>query len=161
VALASATEGATCAICHQKIAESYRQTGMGRSVFKPAPTNTIEDYTNNHEFRHSISGTRYAMIVRGADYYQRRWQTGFDGSETNVEEMKIDDVIGSGNHARSYLHRTAGGGYIELPLGWYSQKGGYWGMSPGFDNPHPQTRRFTSYECIFCHDAYPKDSRGP
>ena len=156
MALASATEAATCATCHQKIAESYRQTGMGRSVFKPAPTNTIEDYTNNHEFRHSTSGTHYAMIARGADYFQRRWQIGFDGKETNVEEMKIDYVIGSGNHARSYLHRTAGGGYIELPLGWYSQKGGYWGMNPGFDNPHPQTRRFASYECIFCHDAYPK-----
>jgi tetratricopeptide (TPR) repeat protein len=133
---------------------------MGRSVFKPAPSNTIEDYSNNHEFLHSTSDTHYAMIVRGADYYQRRWQTGFDGNETNVEEMKIDYVIGSGNHARSYLHRTVSGGYIELPLGWYSQKGGYWGMNPGFDNPHPQTRRFASYECIFCHDAYPKIPAG-
>lgn len=150
----------TCASCHQKIAESYRQTGMGRSASKPAPANTIEDYANNHEFLHSTSGTHYAMIVRGADYYQRRWQIGFDGKETNVEEMKIDYVIGSGNHARSYLHRTVSGGYIELPLGWYSQKGGYWGMSPGFDNPHPQTRRFTSYECIFCHDAYPEIPAG-
>ena len=100
------------------------------------------------------------MIVRGVDYYQRRWQIGFDGKETNVEEMKIDYVIGSGNHARSYLHRTVSGGYIELPLGWYSQKGGYWGMSPGFDNTHPQTRRFASYECIFCHDAYPRIPAG-
>jgi len=74
--------------------------------------------------------------------------------------MKIDYVIGSGNHARSYLHRTVTGGYIELPLGWYSQKGGYWGMSPGFGNPHPPTRRFASYGCIFCHDAYPKIPAG-
>ena len=133
---------------------------MGRSVFKPAPANTIEDYTDNHEFLHSASDTHYAMIKRGADYYQRRWQIGFDGSETNVEELKVDYVIGSGNHARSYLHRTASGGYIEFPLGWYSQKGGYWGMNPGFDNPHPQTRRFASYECIFCHDAYPRIPAG-
>jgi hypothetical protein len=89
---------------------------MGRSIFKPAPANTIEDYTNNHEFLHSTSDTHYAMIVRGADYYQRRWQIGFDGKETNVEEMKVDYVIGSGNHARSYLHRSVSGGYIELPL---------------------------------------------
>jgi tetratricopeptide (TPR) repeat protein len=133
---------------------------MGRSLFKPAPGNTIEDYTNNHEFDHSASETRYSMIVRGADYYQRRWQIGFDGKETNVEELKIDYVLGSGNHARSYLHRTATGGYIELPLGWYARNGGYWGMSPGFDNPHPQTRRFASYECIFCHDDFPRIPAG-
>jgi tetratricopeptide (TPR) repeat protein len=129
---------------------------MGRSAFQPAPANTIEDYTNRHEFSHPASDTHYAMIARGRDYYQRRWQIGFDGKETNIEELKIDYVIGSGNHARSYLHRTASGGLIELPLGWYSQKGGYWEMSPGFDNPHPQTRRFASYGCVFCHSAYPK-----
>jgi tetratricopeptide (TPR) repeat protein len=163
---------------------------MGRSLFKPAPANTIEDYAKRHEFWHSASDTHYAMIVRGTDYYQRRWQIGFDGTETNVEELKIDYVIGSGNHARAYLHRTVRGGFIELPLGWYSQpltagqaavpcigncktgpaggvlpavsaeKSGYWSMSPGFDNPHPATRRFASYGCIFCHDAYPKIPAG-
>ena len=156
MALASVAGAATCATCHQKIADSYRLTGMGRSAFKPAPANTIESYSRNNEFLHSTSGTHYAMIVRGVGYYQRRWQIGFDGKETNVEELKIDYVIGSGNHARSYLHRTASGGLIELPLGWYAQKGGYWAMSPGFDNPHPQTRRFASYGCVFCHDAYPE-----
>ena len=50
----------------------------------------------------------------------------------------------------------ASGAFIELPLGWYSEKGGYWGMSPGFDSRHPQTRRFVSYECVFCHTAIPK-----
>jgi len=145
-----------CATCHRRIDQTYRQTGMGRSLYRPAPANTIEDYQNNREFVHTLSDTHYSMSVRGGAYYQRRWQTGFDGKETNVEEMKIDYAIGSGNHARSYLHRMANGGYIELPLGWYSEKNGYWGMSPGFDGIHPQTRRFASYECVFCHDAIPK-----
>src|SRR5919198_337307 len=67
-----------------------------------------------------------------------------------------DYVLGSGAHARSYLHRTSRGSLVELPLGWYAEKGGGWGMSPGFDTAHPQTRRLTSYECVFCHAAYPK-----
>jgi predicted CXXCH cytochrome family protein len=146
----------TCAKCHQRIDETYRRTGMGRSLYKPSPANTVEDYEKNHEFLHQLSGTHYSMSIRGGVYYQRRWQIGFDGKETNVEEMKIDAVIGSGNHSRSYLHRMANGGYIELPLSWYSEKGGYWAMSPGFDSRHPPTRRFASYECVFCHDAYPK-----
>ena len=84
----------TCATCHQKIDAAYRQTGMGRSLFKPAPANTVEDYRNRHEFEHAASSTHYSMSVRDGSYYQRRWQIGFDGKETNVEEMKIDLVIG-------------------------------------------------------------------
>ncbi len=37
-----------------------------------------------------------------------------------------------------------------------AEKGGYWAMSPGFNTPRPQTRRFVSYQCVFCHDGYPK-----
>jgi tetratricopeptide (TPR) repeat protein len=146
----------TCAGCHRDIARSYLQTGMGRSLFRPTPANTVEDYKTNHEYSHALSGTRYSMIFRDGAYYQRRWQTGFGGKETNTEELRIDYVLGSGNHARSYLHRTERGTLIELPLGWYAEKGGSWGMSPGFDSRHPATRRFVSYDCIFCHDGYPR-----
>jgi predicted CXXCH cytochrome family protein len=133
---------------------------MGRSFFRPSPANTLEDYTRNNEFYHAASDTHYAMIVRDGAYYQRRWQTSFGGTPANVEEWKIDYVLGSGNHARSYLHRTARGTLIELPLGWYSEKGGYWAMSPGFDSRHPATRRLVSYECVFCHDGYPRIPAG-
>jgi predicted CXXCH cytochrome family protein len=143
-----------CAKCHSKIDETYRRTGMGRSLSKPQFSNTIADYL------HQLSDTHYSMTIRDSASYQRRWQIGVDGKETNVEELKIDYVIGSGNHAVSYLHRTATGGYIELPLGWYPEKGGYFAMSPGFDARHPATRRFASYECIFCHDAIPRIPAG-
>ncbi|HEX4227357.1 MAG TPA: tetratricopeptide repeat protein [Bryobacteraceae bacterium] len=153
-------DAGACATCHKAIAQIYHRTGMGRSLYKPALSNTVEDYKKNREFVHALSGTHYSMIIRDGQFYQRRWQIGFDGKETNVEEMKIDDVIGSGNHSRSYLHRMSNGGYIELPLSWYSEKGGYWAMSPGFDSHHPPTRRFVSYECVFCHDAAPKIPAG-
>jgi tetratricopeptide (TPR) repeat protein len=146
-----------CAGCHSQIYESYRRTSMGRSLFAPAPANTVEDYQDKHTYYHAPSDTHYAMIVRDGVYYQRRWQIGFDGSETNIEEMKIDYVIGAGDHARSYLHRTGLGTLIELPLGWYSERNGYWAMSPGFDSHHPQTRRRVSYECMFCHNGYPQN----
>jgi len=149
-----------CAGCHSQIAQDYLRTGMGKSLFRPAPANTLEDYARNNEFFHPPSDTHYSMIIRDGAYYQRRWQIGFAGKETNVEESRIDYILGSGNHARSYLHRTARGTFIELPLGWYSEKGGYWAMSPGFDSPHPVTRRLISYECLFCHDGYPRIPAG-
>jgi tetratricopeptide (TPR) repeat protein len=129
---------------------------MAKSLFRPMPSNTIEDYKQKHEFYQPLSDTHYSMTYRDGAYYQRRWQIGLNGTETNVEEMKVDYVLGSGDQARSYLHRTARGTLIELPLGWYSELGGTWGMSPGFDSRHPQTRRLVSYECSFCHTGYPK-----
>ena len=57
---------------------------------------------------------------------------------------------------RTYLHREEDGTLIELPLAWYSEMGGHWGMNPGYDNPHPSTRRTIAYECMFCHNAYPE-----
>jgi tetratricopeptide (TPR) repeat protein len=145
-----------CVRCHRQISESFRQTGMGRSFFRPMPSNTIEDYKNKNHYYSTLSDTHYAMIIRDGVYYQRRWQVGLNGVETNVEELKIDYVLGSGDQARSYLHRTERDTLIELPLGWYSERGGYWAMSPGFDSRHPQTRRMVSYECTFCHTGYPQ-----
>ena len=73
-----------------------------------------------------------------------------------MEEQRIDYVMGSGNHARTYLHRTARGTLIELPLGWYGEKQGYFAMNPGFDTPHPKTRRKIDYDCMSCHNASPR-----
>src|SRR5215469_16050023 len=74
----------SCATCHPKIADSYKRTGMGRSIFRPSPANTLEDYQKRNQFLHSRSGTYYAMTTRGDGYFQRRWEIGFDGKESNV-----------------------------------------------------------------------------
>ena len=101
-----------CAGCHVAIAQTYRQTGMGRSLYRPAPANTIEDYDHRNSFYHALSDTHYVMIRRDGGYFQRRWQIGFGGREENVEEARIDYVIGSGNHSRTYLHRTPRGTFV-------------------------------------------------
>jgi predicted CXXCH cytochrome family protein len=144
-----------CAACHQDIAANYAATGMARSFFAPTKSNTIEDYAKNPGFYHALSDSRYSMSIRDGRYFQRRWQLDAGGKEINVEEVSVDHVMGSGNHARSYLHRTERGMLIELPLAWYPENGGHWGMSPGSDTEHPQTRRFVSYKCMFCHNGYP------
>lgn len=147
-----------CATCHKQIADDYSKTGMGRSFYKLTPAKVAEDFTRRNQFTHQLSGTTFSMVARGGEYFQRRSQVGFGGKETNVEESRIDYVMGSGNHARSYLHRTPAGTLIELPLGWYPGPGptGSWGMAPGSDTDHPRTRRFISYKCMFCHNGIPQ-----
>ena len=145
-----------CAECHATIYNAYQRTAMARSFYRPAPANTVEDYRANNGYYHSASDTHFTMLERGGKYYQRRYQIGFQGQPTNVDEKEIDFVIGSGNHVRTYLHRTSAGALLELPLAWYAEKGGYWAMNPGYDKPdQPNSRRKINYECMFCHNAYP------
>jgi hypothetical protein len=99
--------------------------------------------------------------MRDGQWFQRRHQIGFEGKVTNAVETSIDYVIGSGNHARSYLHRTGGGRLIEMPVSWYTEKGGYWAMSPGYERPDQQDfRRPIAFSCLFCHNAYPASTAG-
>ena len=127
---------------------------MGRSFARLRPEHVPEF---GKPFHHKASESYFTMVARNGKYYQRRWQIGFDGKETNVDEKPADFVIGSGNHSFTYLHLTSRGALQVLPLSWYSEKGGYWDMSPGYDQPDfPGSVRPVHYECIFCHNAYPK-----
>ncbi len=145
---------AVCADCHGEIAATYRKTGMGRSFARVRPEEKIEF---GKPFYNKTSDSYFAMLARGGKYYQRRWQIGFDGKETNIDEKQVDFVVGSGNHSRTYLHLTSQNTLQVLPLSWYSEKGGYWDMSPGYDQPDfPGSVRPVHYECMFCHNAYPK-----
>jgi predicted CXXCH cytochrome family protein len=146
----------TCAECHRAIAESFGHTGMGRSVSRATSDNMPEDFAVRNTVYNKASGDYYAMIRRGDEYYQRRHQIGFDGKEANVAEERVDYVIGSGDQARSFLHRTSDGKLVELPVTWYSEKNGYWEMTPGYEFANQKDfHGIVSKGCIFCHDAYP------
>src|SRR6266853_732130 len=150
-------EPAACAACHREIYEAHRRTGMGRSFYRPAPENTVEDYFRRNTYYHEASDQHYTMIQRGGRYFQRRHQIGPDGGEINIVEKEIDFVLGSGNHSRTYLHKTSIGQLEQMPLAWYAEKGGYWAMNPGYDRPdHLDFRRKLDRECFFCHNAYPE-----
>jgi predicted CXXCH cytochrome family protein len=156
-ASASAQNSGACAPCHRTIAETYRQTAMGRSFYRPSPANTVEDYSKNNTYFHKPSESYFTMLRRGDKYYQRRYQLDPSGKQISILEKPVDYIMGSGNHARTYLTRTPANTLLELPLGWYAEKGGYWAMNPGYDRPHHDGfRRPITYECMFCHNAYPQ-----
>jgi predicted CXXCH cytochrome family protein len=155
-----------CASCHPGVWATYRRTGMAQSFYRPAPDRTVEDYAHKNTFYHQASDTHFEMIHVPANhgpggprdrYFQRQSTIDFDGRQTNVVEHEIDFVLGSGNHARTYLHRTANGTLSELPLGWYAENGGAWAMNPGYDRPdHQGVERKITYDCMFCHNGYPE-----
>jgi Flp pilus assembly protein TadD len=138
-----------CAGCHEKIARTYALTGMARSFYR---SQAVGDNT----FFHQKSGTWYAMLQRDGSYFQRRWRIGPDGQEIHLQESRIDYVMGSGNHVRTFLHRTERGTLIELPLAWYSENGGTWALNPGYDRDYTLPPTTIAYECMGCHNAYPR-----
>jgi predicted CXXCH cytochrome family protein len=147
---------AICAGCHQDIARTYLLTGMGRSLYRPTTANSVEDYQTHNTVNNDASGLAYTMVEHDGKFYQLRSEKGFDGHETNVAEEQIDYVIGSGNHARSYLHRGPDGRLIELPVSWYVENSGYWAMSPGYDRAGQEDfRRAITGECLLCHNGLP------
>ncbi|MEZ5397136.1 MAG: cytochrome c3 family protein [Bryobacterales bacterium] len=153
-------EAAACRDCHREIWDSYAKTGMGRSFYRPAPENTLETY-GGEPFYHNASDRYYAMIERGGKYFQGRYQKGSANEEINVVEKEIQYVMGSGNHARTYLHQKPNGEIVELPLGWYSEGGGSWGMNPGYDKRnHYGFQRLIAFDCMFCHNGYPEMADG-
>ncbi|MEI9970752.1 MAG: cytochrome c3 family protein [Ignavibacteriota bacterium] len=140
-----------CANCHPSIARTYARTGMARSFYRANP----QDVTPV-SFHHLASDTWYAMVSEAGKLYQRRWRIGPDGKEIDRADSSVDYVMGSGNHVRTYLHRTDRGALIELPLAWYAENGGTWAMEPGHDGASTLPPRQIAYECTFCHNAYPR-----
>ena len=92
---------------------------MARSFYRPKPENTIEDYAKKNTFYHKASASYFTMFARDGKYFQRRYQIGFDGRQTNLMEKEVHFIMGSGNHVRTYLHRTSRNTLIELPLACY------------------------------------------
>jgi hypothetical protein len=153
-------EPGVCASCHPEIARSYALTGMGRSFRIVRPDSNLPEFSGS-VFLHKASSQRFTASRRDGKFYLRRDQAGFDGAWTNILERQVHYVFGSGNHARSYLHRNAAGRLVQLPLTWYPDRGGYWEMSPGYDRPdHPGFTREITYRCMFCHNGYPEIEAG-
>jgi predicted CXXCH cytochrome family protein len=147
-----------CAQCHAEVTRNYALTGMGRS-FRAVPANDASPEFSAAAYLHTASRELFSFARREGVTYIRRSQPGPDGAETNVFEERVDYVIGSGNHAISYLHRTLDNKLTEFPVSWYPENGGHWDMSPAYDRAdHPGFSRELNFACLFCHNAYPASS---
>lgn len=147
-------DDARCGNCHPKQAESYRAVAMSHAFYRPTAGNVIEKL--DQPFFHDKSKQFFAMTRRGGKLVFSRWQTASDGQPINRIEQPVDWILGSGNHARTYLYRTPSGELFQLPINWYTQTK-TWAMAPGYDRPdHDGLARRVRHECMFCHNAYPR-----
>ena len=144
-----------CAGCHGEIAGTCARTGMGRSFRAASPGDGATEF-DGATFSHEASRETFRMERRDGIPWIRRSQPGPSGTETNVFEERVDYIIGAGDQAVSYLHRTRDNKLTEFPVTWYTENGGHWGISPSYDRPdHPGFSREVNFACLLCHNAYP------
>ena len=142
---------ALCRPCHAAIYDSYSRTGMARTFSRRTPCPTLTGLFTR------LPGAITAPFERAGAVHLQRTEIGGG----NLLERRIDFAIGSGAHSSTYVHRTAAGRLIELPVSWYSEDGGHWAMSPGYDRPdHSDFRREVTEACLFCHNGYPSEANG-
>lgn len=141
-----------CATCHQEIATSFSSLGMGRSFYRPFEQPVVE---SPEPFLHAPSGRWYRMEIQEGSYRFHRHELDDEGKPIHAVEFPVAWILGSGNHARTYLAATPEGQLIQLPLAWYGQTR-RWGMAPGFDGPrHIGVQRMVRRSCMACHNGYP------
>ena len=140
-----------CVECHPAAAETYRQTGMGRSFAVLAPGEEPGDAI----FDHPESGRRYQVYRHDGELRHREVVIEEPSEDTKDDPVVLADhaigwVIGSGRHSRSYLLEIDGF-LVQSPITWYSKRQA-WGMSPGYDAPrHHGFSRPVDKGCLFCH----------
>ena len=141
-----------CAECHEERQASFRHSPMSRSFYAMTPDNMLEELADN-AFFHEASGNYYEMVRRGDELFQRRWRVDLTGKRYAEFERRVDWVIGSGTHARTYCYQTPSGEFFQMPVSWY--KGLGFAMSPGYDHPdHDDFSRPIRRRCMFCHNTF-------
>ena len=100
----------TCAQCHARIAQSYARTGMGRSFRAVRPDTVLQEF-DSAWFSHSASGEQFTPVRRdGKHLIRREAPAGY-----NRLDVAVNYVMGSGDHARSYLHRPPTASWCNFP----------------------------------------------
>lgn len=142
----------SCQGCHQKIYDSFLETGMGKSFYLPDPAKIIEDFGPEITVYDSFSNYTYSPFWEGNEFWISEFRIQ-KGDTQHFRKEKVDYIVGSGHQTRSYLMNRNGRLY-EMPLTWYVSRR-KWDLSPGYEGGH-NTRfdREIGEECMACHTGH-------
>ncbi len=126
-----------CRTCHRVEVEGYARSAMAHSLRRAG-----------HEPDGMVSAANAKITMHSSPTgYWQHWQSG-----TDVINYRIDYVIGSGNHASSYL-LDLDNHLFESPVTYYKNRHTY-GLTPGYEgNPSPDFTRPVAEGCLFCHSG--------
>lgn len=126
-----------CQVCHSSEVEGYARSAMAHSLRRAdqEPNGAVSTRETKIDIHSSPSG-----------YWQRLESAG------EIQNYRIDYVIGSGNHASGYLLDLAGH-LFQSPVAYYKSRHAY-DLAPGYEGlPNPDFTRPIAEGCLFCHSG--------
>jgi Flp pilus assembly protein TadD len=140
---------AACARCHPAQYRDFQRTSMARSV-RPVSIQSAPEFAQPVQFVHPKTGRRYRIFQQQSQFLIDEFFLDSGGRQVYSDPRTVSCVIGSGNHARSFLVESSHRLY-QAPVTFYTQIPS-WDMSPGYDTGSHLgfTRRVTA-DCLFCH----------
>jgi Cytochrome c554 and c-prime len=135
----------TCRSCHPDRHESFRRTGMGRSMatvdLAREPADAVYDY--------APSKRCYQVARKDGQLWHRELLLDVS-PEVVLSEYPLKYVVGSGRHSLTYLCEVDGF-LVESPATWYTSRKD-WDMSPGYKGPDQiGFERAVGEGCLNCH----------
>lgn len=142
-----------CRACHPSEFESFKRTGMGRSVSIPAADELRALAKPVILSRKQLNRT-YSVYARDGKMFQEESERDAKGNVVYSETQEIAYTVGAGDVGKSYLV-AKGDALFVSPVSYYTRIHG-WDLSPGYNEGifRGFTRRVVDL-CVDCHTGLP------
>lgn len=140
-----------CSQCHRARYESFKRTGMGRSMSTPRVGDLgISSTPITLEIENS--GRVYSIYVKNGKFFHSETQLDSHKKPLFTEMHEVAYSVGSGDHGRSYLIER--GDFLFLsPVSFYTSKR-KWDLTPGYESGlYRGFTRPSGSLCTSCHSG--------
>lgn len=147
-----------CRTCHSSIYQSFKQTGMGRSVSVPSAED-LHDLAKPVNLVNPRLKRKYSVYARDGKMIHEESATDAAGHLVFSESHEIAYTVGAGDVGKSYLV-AQGDTLFVSPISYYATLGGF-DLSPGYTQGafRDFTRRVVDL-CADCHTGMPQLAAG-
>ena len=147
-----------CRQFHLAKYESFKRTGMGRSMSRPMPDD-LGVFSKAETVHSKQDGHIYSVYVENGKAFHREAQIDSVRKPVFTETQEVAYSVGSGQHGRSYLIERGDSLFIS-PLSYYTSVR-KWDLSLGYELD--LFRGFTRPAgdlCVYCHSGLSQPIRG-
>ncbi|MBI1941748.1 MAG: tetratricopeptide repeat protein [Acidobacteria bacterium] len=148
-----------CRTCHPDQYESFKKTGMGRSMSVPKPGGDGKEFAGPSAVRAERLSRVFESFARDGKVFHTGSQVDATGKKIFSETHELAYAVGSGDHGRSYLI-VQGDSLFLSPLSFYTATG-RWDLSPGVGTGvYRDFTRPATEVCVTCHSGLPQPVAG-
>jgi cytochrome c-type biogenesis protein CcmH/NrfG len=142
-----------CRACHPSEFETFKQTGMGRSVSLPSP-DELRSLAKPVTIVRKQLNRSYSVYAQDGKMFQKEWESDAKGQLVFSETHEIAYTVGAGDVGKSYLIAKDDALFVS-PVSYYTRIRG-WDLSPGYNEGRFRsfTRRVVDL-CVDCHTGLP------